>query len=1180
MQRIDGQIVVSATDLAGWLACDHLASLELGALAGLWERPWDRDDPELEILRQYGDEHERRFLERLRAEGRTVVELPRPEGRSAAALRAAEAEVVAAMRAGIGAIYQATLFDGRWLGYADFLVRVDRPSPALGPWSYEVVDTKLARSVKGGALIQVCLYAARLASLQGVAPDWVHVVTGDGHAHRIRLAEVEAYFRTVKLGFERVVFGEPTGPARDPATAPTYPHPVEHCRVCAWFPRCIERRRADDHLSLVAGIRRRIADRLAAVGIETLAELGRLPPGTVVPDVRPTTLEQLRAQARLQLLGRERGELLYELVPPPTDEPVRGLALLPEPSPLDLFFDIEADPWVADGGLEYLLGVLEAPDGEPIYTPIWAHDRAAERRALEQFLDLVVERLDRDPTMHVYHYGGYESGALKRLVQRHQTREAELDRILRAGVLVDLYTVVRTGLRIATESYSLKAIERLYLPAREGPVTEAGFSVLTYEAWLRDREPGHLADLAAYNRDDCVSTWRLRDWLEARRREAVAAGWALPRPAIRSGEASEKVATRDAAAAAREEALRAGVPADPAARSPEEAARHLLAGLVGYFRREDKPAWWRWFELAEGMEADALVDAPDAIGRLEPVGVVAANGRSVVVRYRFPPQDHRFAPGDTVWAPRSGEAAPWRVGTVEDVDDVAGTIDLRRRADLPDPPAIIIDTPRSTVPLAEAVARLADDVIARGLEAEGRHRAARDLLLRLPPRLRSGLVRGPLRAPGESVLEAARRLVVELHGGVLAVQGPPGTGKTYIGARLALAAVAAGRGPVGITAQSHRAIGNAVEAIVRAAAETGQQVRIVQKPDAAAGPARVPGVEIATTNAEVDDALRAGVDIVAGTPWLFARRAIEEALGLLIVDEAGQLALASVLAASGAAASLVLLGDPNQLPQVSQGLHPEGAEASALGHLLADHTTLPESLGLFIDETRRMHPDITSVVSELFYEGRLRAHPHTYRQRIEGPPPLGGTGVRFWPVDHTGNGQRSREEAAVVADIVEELLGRTWIDETGARRPIGLDDILVVAPYNAHVAAVAAALEGRLRLLGWPDPGHARERVGTVDKFQGREAAVAIYSLAASSAEEAPRGVDFLFDRHRLNVAVSRARALAVVVGSPELLRVRARTADQMRLASAVCRLVEVATGELPVLGEGGGAPLPAPGRR
>lgn len=1175
MQRIEGQLVVSATDLAGWLACDHLASLELGALAGLWDRPWDRDDPELQILREHGDEHERRFLDRLRREGRSVVELPRPAERTTEALRAAEAEVVAAMSKGVGAIYQATLFDGRWLGHADFLVRVERPSPAFGPWSYEIVDTKLARSVKGGALIQVCLYADRLAAIQGVAPTWVHVVTGDGHLHPIRLAEIEAYFRTVKSSYERVVFGTPAAPPRDPGAAPTYPHPVEHCRVCAWFPRCIDRRRADDHLSLVAGMTRRVSERLGLAGIDTLAALGQLPSTSIVPEVRPTTLARLREQARLQLEGRTTGQLLYELIPPAPDEPVRGLALLPEPSPLDLFFDIEADPWVADGGLEYLLGVLEAPDGIPVYSPLWAHDRAGERAALERFLDRVVERLDRDPAMHVYHYGGYESGALKRLVQRHQTREAELDRILRAGVLVDLYTVVRTGLRISTESYSLKAVERLYLPTREGPVTEAGFSVLAYEAWLRDGDERHLSELAAYNRDDCLSTWRLREWLEARRREAIAAGWSLPRPEVRTGEPSETVASRDEASAARETALRARVPADPEARTPEEEALELLAGLVGYFRREEKPAWWRWFELAENLELDALVEAPDAIGRLERVGEVDRRSRSVVVRYRFPPQDHRFAPGDAVWAPRSENSPPRSAGTIVDVDDVAGTIDLRRPPGRPDPAAIIPEKPVSTASLTDALGRLADDVIERGIAAPGRYRAARDLLLRLPPRLRGGEGSGsnpatevrqePLRQPGETVLDAARRLVVALDRGVLAIQGPPGTGKTYTGARLVLAALEAGRRPIGITAQSHRAITNVVEEVVEAAREEGRRVWVVQKRDTAEEPDGT-GVEVVTTNEAVEAALARGVDVVAGTPWLFARPAFDETFGLLVVDEAGQLALAAVLAASVAARALVLLGDPNQLPQVSQGLHPEGADASALGHLLGDHGTLPESLGLFIDETRRMHPDITAFVSDLFYEGRLRAHPTTYHQRIEGPPPLAGTGVRFVAVDHTGNAQRSMEEAAVVADIVAELLGRPWIDEAGRRRRLRLEDILVVAPYNAHVATVAAAIERRLRDLGRGDHAGARARVGTVDKFQGREGAVAIYTLAASSAEEAPRGIDFLFDRHRLNVAISRARALAVVVGNPELLRVRATTAEQMRRASAVCRLVELATGELPLL--------------
>ena len=1181
----DGTLVVSATDLVGFLECDHLTTLELGAVEGLWERPHEREDPEVRLLQERGEAHERAYLERLRSEGRTVVELERPEPRTPDGYRAAEARTLAAMRAGAGAIYQAVLFDGRWLGYADFLLRVERPS-TLGAWSYEVADTKLARAVKGGAVLQVCVYSDRLEQLQGLRPEAVHVVTGDGRTSSLRLADYAAYYRAVRADFEREVFGDgvwpgdgrpaepddgrpeeprrddgPTRPRRDPATAGTYPDPVDHCRVCAWFPDCIDRRRADDHLSLVAGMTRNATAVLTAAGVTTLAELGRLPPETRLGELNPRTLERVREQARVQLEGREAGRTaldpLWERIPPRPDEPGRGLALLPEPSPLDLFFDIEADPWLEEHGREYLLGVLSVDAGRPAYDPIWGHSPTEERAAFEAFIDAVVGRLDRDPGMHVYHYGGYESGAIKRLMQRYATREDEVDRLLRAGVLVDLYTVVRQAIRASIESYSLKSVEHLYAFDRAGRVTQAGFSVVEYETWLRDGDPTHLDDLAAYNRDDCLATLGLRDWLEARRAEAIADGWAVPRPVVADGAPSEVLAGQQAETAARVEALRAGLPVDPALRGEDDQARWLLASILDYHRREAKPQWWRWFELAKRSSAEELVEAADAIGGLEPVGDVGSRKQSVIRRYRFPPQDHKLKEGMEPWDPAAADGEGEPAGTIVAIDDAAGTIDLVRgptRQDH-DPAALIPPKPLPTDVLRDGLGRLADDVIDRGLAADGRSRAARDLLLRRRPRI-AGLPAGePLRRPDEPALDAARRLVAGLDGSVLPVQGPPGTGKTYTGARMILAALDAGLGPIGVTAQSHKVIGNAIGAIEEAAREAGRTVRILQKcdPDETSG---VPGVEVTGDNKGVDAALAGGaVDVVAGTAWVFARPAIEGRLGLLVVDEAGQLALATVLAMSGAAASILLLGDPNQLAQVTQGLHPDGADASALEHLLAGSATIPEDRGLFLDRTWRMHPDVTTYVSETFYAGRLEAEPTTARQRIGAPGPAHGTGIRWAPVRHLRNEQRSPEEAERVAQLVDGLVLEPWVDRYGVERALTIDDVLVVAPYNAQVAAVQRAIEARM--------GPTRhDRVGTVDKFQGREGAVAIYTMAASSAEDAPRGMDFLYDAHRLNVAVSRAKAVAIVVASPDLLRVAARTPDQMRLVNALCRLVEVAAAQ------------------
>ncbi len=1141
MQLIEGTLIVSATDLVGYLNCDHLATLELGRTEGRWEKPV-RFDPEIELMQERGVAHEQAYLERLRAEGRSIHEIDTAELRTPDQLRAAEAETLAAMRAGRDVIYQATFFDGRWRGHADFLLRVERPSE-LGSWSYEIADTKLTRTVKANAIIQMCVYADGLTRLQGVPPVLVYVVTGDGTVHPHRLADYAAYYRAVKARFEERFFAGGPEPA-------TYPEPVDHCRVCAWWPMCIDRRRADDHLSLVAGMRRSYTKTLAENGITTLAALAGSPVGRPVSDLAVAPLDRLRHQARLQLEGRRTGRLIYELIPPDPSQPGVGLASLPPPSPLDAFFDIEADPWAVEGGIEYLLGWVEEVDGEGVYHALWGHDAVSEKRAFETFIDLVVERRRRDPAMHVYHYAAYEPAAVKRLMSRYATREDEVDELLRGGVFVDLYQAVRQGLRASVESYSIKKIEMFYMPEREGGVTDAGFSVVHYERWLKTREQRLLDELAAYNRDDCLSTWRLRAWLEERRREAESQfGIALDRPAPASGEPPEAVHEAQEETRRRIEVLTADVPAGRADRDELQQGRWLLAQLLDWHRREAKPAWWEYFRLRD-LPLEELYGESAALAGLVYVGVVGSSGRSLIHRYRFDPaQDFRIRNGDGDWVDPATERS---AGSVVGLDELEGTIDLRRAATspVPHPRALIEGKPRDPQTMRDALGRIADRVIAAGIDGPGPARAVRELILRRPPRILDVRPGTPLVRPGEDPVEAARRLVLDLDETVLPIQGPPGTGKTYTGARMIVELVRHGR-TVGVTAQAHRAITNLLLAVDEAARQAGVPYRAVQKCDNEADAARLATVTVTGDNGVVSEGLAGGAyDIAAGTTWLFARPDMEDLLDVLFVDEAGQMSLANVVSMGGAARSIVLLGDPNQLPQVSQGTHPEGAGASALEHLVGDAATIAPERGILLDTTFRLHPVINDYISEIFYEGKLRPHPSTSRIRIAGGDDIGGVGIAWLPVEHALDQSRSRDEAARVAELIARLRGRSWTDRHGVSGRLGLGEILVVAPYNAHVAEIHRAVGQRLR---------ERAHVGTVDKFQGQEGTVAIYSMATSSPDDAPRGMDFLYSGHRLNVAISRARGLAILVCSPDLLRVSCRTPEQMRLANAFCRLVEVA---------------------
>ena len=369
-----------------------------------------------------------------------------------------------------------------------------------------------------------------------------------------------------------------------------------------------------------------------------------------------------------------------------------------------------------------------------------------------------------------------------------------------------------------------------------------------------------------------------------------------------------------------------------------------------------------------------------------------------------------------------------------------------------------------------------------------------------------------------------------------------------------IAALVADGKRVGITAQSHKAITNLIDKAAEAFVAVGLPFAVLQKSDEEAGSTKA-GVRLFAEPGDIARELAAGTaSIAAGTPWLWAREDLLSSVDVLFVDEAGQLSLANTVAVSGAANSLVLLGDPNQLPQVSQGLHPEGAGASALEHLVADALTMAPERGLFLPTTYRLHPDVNGYISEIFYDNRLSTDPRTAKQDLAGAPPIGGTGIRWRPILHVGDDSSSIAEAEEVADAIEDLLGREWTDRDGLRRTLTLEDIVVVAPYNAHVAVVQASVERRI--------GRAA-RVGTVDRFQGQEAPVAIYSMAASSADDAPRGMGFLYDGHRLNVAVSRAMGLAIVVASPDLLEVAPHGPDEMRKANALCRLVEVAADQM-----------------
>ena len=1045
----------SASDLADYFTCAHRAVLERAARAGTRERP--APSGEAAVIARRGVEHAAAYRAQLAAEGCEVVELAAPLAPYEYA--AAAAATLVALRRGAGAVAHATLECDGFVGVADLVVRVPGRS-SFGAWTYEAVDVTLAHRSQPAAVIQLCAYAEALAALCGSPFDAarVRVARGDGTVESFRVADFAALYRAVR---ERFLV------ARDTAQ-PTRPEKIAACARCSWREACASERAATDDLSLVANIRREQILTLRDAGIATVAELAAAEPERKPPPLAAATWEKLRDQAGLQAAAQRDGIQHYHLLPPDTRS---GFALLPPPAAGDLYFDMEGDPFVAGGSLEYLFGIAERDaDGSVRFTARWAHDRAAERAVARQIVDAIVARRNADPAMHVYHYAAYERTALSRLCLG-SAHEARLEELFRDGVFVDLYAVVRGALRVSTPSYSIKMLELFYRGTKRGSeVADAIGSVVAYEEYLRSGDQHWLDEIEVYNRDDCLSTMELQAWLWARRDEAYAL-YGAPQAAVES-EAEAREASDDAELVT----LRASL----AGAGSGEA---LLADLLEYHRREARAGWREFFERCR-TTSEELIDDPACLAGLVPDPTVAPLRieRSWGFALRFPAQRHRLRVGEHAADARTRKSAGEIVALTTEPDG-SGTVVLKRGRTLGAlalPTALVPNDAARDDEQRKALRRFAQRLAAGG----GCDDAQGALLFAREPRLRGGRRLDDVDPADPAGLAT---LVDALERSALVVQGPPGTGKTWLAARAIVALLERGR-RIGVAAGTHKAINNLLGEIERVAAQRDYPLRGMKKSD----DQRVETRYDSPSGAIVDEGNPrafppdAAVRVIAGTPALFAREAMAGTVDVLFVDEAGQLALADALALAAAGGSIVLLGDPQQLPHVTTGAHPSGADASVLAHLLGTAPTVPAGRGVFLPRSYRMHSAVMAFVSELMYEGRLESAPACDRQRVVAPATsYDGAGLRALGVPHRGCSNASPAEAAAIADALSGLRAASVVGVDGEQRPFELArDAIVVAPYNAQVAAIRAALAA----VDLNDV-----RVGTVDKFQGQEATVVFY---------------------------------------------------------------------------------------
>lgn len=1140
-----GSYIYSASDLILFMQSPFAAWMERYAL-DYPDKVLDiRDsvDPMLSLLADKGNIHEAEYIASLQTQYGSSNVAVIDRGPDAAE------KTLLAMQNGFDVICQAFLERDEFKGYADFLIK--RPGKSLfGDYYYEAWDTKLSKTTRPYFIIQLCCYSWMLELLQGYLPEEVVVVLGNMNTDRIRISAYYAYFLTLKQHFleQQSKFNGNLSELPDPVFCNDYG------RWSKFAEQLIEK---SDSLSVVANIRKSHIKKLYDVGITRLETLANSEL-EVVKGITPATLAKIKAQASIQLESRKKGKTSYKVL---ATEKGKGLYCLPPHSTLDVFFDIEGHP-LLEGGLEYLWGVsfndINAVRGKNYaFKDWWAHNREQERIAFEGFIDWLYDRWQQDPNMHVYHYASYEITAINKLANREQTRLEKVSELLSNGVFVDLYQIVRSGLLIGEPSYSIKKVEHLYRGKRTTEVANGGDSTVFYDKWLTEggetewiaqsygyadwcRNPENfdwqqwpvLKAIRDYNIDDCESTLELTNWLRDVQKQSGIEYSPTDNSLLieiektdRQKENSEKrQALKD-----RQQRIIDQFKSDESLTNDPRAS--LLSDLIKFYERERKPQGFAYFLRSQKTDGELIDD--DTV--IFDIGIQSVDKEEdkLVCRAIYD-LDQPLRKDKFKTATIKNTNVTVNKINFEEVDVHHGLISFELNPIYEDAlnqvPLVLFGNEDyiNTDTLENRICEITEQYfstrkISKLLETLIDHAAPRLNQIKALPVTRD------LYPDDQDYMDAMIRAVQAMDETVLCIQGPPGAGKTY-SAKLVIKALLESNKRIGVMSNSHAAIMNVLKTLAEDLPDT-----LIAKvggfesakdfnekfPDSDFPGFRYRGSMQFTKSEPMES-----FGVIGATVYSFAKGQVYEApFDYLFVDEASQVALANLIAVSGAAKNIILMGDQMQLEQPIQGAHPGQSGSSALEYMLQGHAVIPKDVGIFLERTYRMHPEVCAPLSEVVYESRLVADLPNNQQVIHLPNPRlvnKSFGILHIPVEHEGNTQSSEEEASICLQLINELMTGTFQDKDKKITKLTENDILVVAPYNMQVNLLKERLGEKYR-------------VGTIDKFQGQEAPVVIISMAVSDVNDSPRGLDFIFDINRLNVAISRAKALAIIVANESL---------------------------------------------
>ena len=1134
MQLKDGKYFFSPSDLTCFMDSPFASWMDRCAMESPSIAPKkDPEDALKSVLQAKGFTHEDEQESNFRDQELSVFRVESTNSKEQVEL------TLSAMKNGVDVIAQARLENNQFLGFADFLIKV-AGSSKLGDYHYEVWDTKLASKVKPTFAIQLCCYSEMLEAIQGVFPQNITVLLGTNEKVSLRTSDYFHYYLELKKSFlsTHIQFNSNNMP--DPAESKSWGN---------WSAFAKQLLIEKDHLLQVANILRGQIKKLNQADIRTMKQLADTNMENI-KGINPLVFQRLKAQASIQIASAGKSTPKFKIIKPDDGER-SGLALLPPQSQLDVFFDIEGDPF-DEGGLEYLWGNTYLNDqGERSFKDFWAHNRDQEKKAFEQFIHWVYERWQRDPSMHIYHYANYEITACRKLMGRYGVCEFEVDQLLRNEVFVDLYKLVKGCLILGEPKYSIKNVEHLYRGKRETAVAGGDASIAVYEKWRELNAIGEqgdtwqtsniLKDIRDYNIDDCDSTLELADWLRHQQKKydiSYLGKTEVVEPEVKE-EATELTQLRDRLL---EKALEYST-SDP----KKEALFSNLAWILEFHRREAKPVFWRLFERL-GLSHVELLDDLNCLACCERTRRDAfkptPRSRNLAYEFQFDPaQEFKGASNSFYLLGLEDENGKYlKANYLEEFSDLPnGLIVLQMKQESSDLITIVSDEHVNANPIPHSIYQVVE-----GYESGQLERCAIiDFLNRSKPVIKN-YKDDPIASSNDpnQRLQQVINSVKNLDNSYLTIQGPPGSGKSHTGKHIIAELVKTGA-KIGVSSNSHKAINNLLLSTAKFCREEGINATFACTKETE--PELIDaGVSILNNN-NLANHVEPGC-VLGTTAWGFSRDDMSEQLDYLFVDEAGQVSIANLVAMSRSSKNLVLMGDQMQLGQPSQGTHPAESGLSILDYLLHDTPTISNDMGVFLGTTYRMHSAVNQFISTHIYDGKLESHPDNDKRTIKVPNDYKGilnkeAGIIFSAVCHEGNTQASDEEVAEIETMVNQLLGRTFTELSDKSRPVTLDDMLFVAPYNHQVSKLK-------QVFG------SQAKVGSVDKFQGQEAPIVFLSMCASDASESPRGLDFLFDKHRINVAISRAQSLAIIVGNPRMVSTPVNRVDQLKtinLFNALC---------------------------